>query len=283
MTDAAEVLIVRPRRAGARARLRELRERRSLIGFFGREMVEKRYARTLLGWIWIPLRPILDIASRLFIFGGVLGLGSEGVPYLLYIIVVLGGWQLFGSTAYWATRSLEINRSVLKRAYVPRLAVVCASIIPSGLDYLIYLGLGVLAVAGYLIADSTTYLVLGPDTLLALGGLLLLLTTAVGIGLFTSVYATHYRDVRFSLNYVLGFWQYATPVVYPLSQVPDGLRTAVLLNPLTAPIEMVKRGVFGVGELESLAFVSTGIFLLVTVIGGTLFFLKSESMAVDNL
>ncbi|MEJ7892764.1 MAG: ABC transporter permease [Solirubrobacteraceae bacterium] len=283
MADDAQLLVLRPRRAGTLERLRELRNRRGLIPFFGRDMLERRYARTLLGWVWIPLRPVLDISTQLFLFGGVLSLSSEGVPYLLYLIVVLGAWRLFATTAYWATRSLEMNRTVLKRAYVPRLAIVCGSIIVSGVDYLIYLAIGVIAVVVYLLSDGTSHLAFGPETPLLFAGLACLILSGVGIGLVTSVYATHVRDVRFTLGYALGFWQYITPVVYPLSQVPDSLRAITLVNPMTAPIEMVKRGLFGVGELPAEAFISTGVFLVLFLVGGVLFFLRSESMAVDNL
>ena len=81
--------------------------------YFGRRFVEKRYARTHLGWLWLILRPALVVVSRTLIFGGVLAIASGKVPYTLFFLVASAVWNLFAETTYWATRSLELNRGVL--------------------------------------------------------------------------------------------------------------------------------------------------------------------------
>jgi len=282
-SEQSNVLVIGPRAAGPRARVSELWQRRTLIVFFGRRMLEKRYARTILGWIWLPLRPVLAVGSAAFLFGGVLRVPSDGVPYILFLLVGLSSWLLFSNTAYWSTRSLELSRSLLRRMYVPRLTVLIASAAPPVVDFVIYVIIAGIAFACYAVADGRLYLELGPATPLALLGLVLLLLMAFSIGVWTSVVATHARDVRFTLRYILGFWQFVTPVVFPLSAVPPGYRTVVVLNPATAPMQMVRRGLLGIGEIPTTSLLVTAGTLILFGAMGLRFFLRSEALALDNL
>lgn len=92
--------------------------------------IERRYRRTWLGWLWIPLRPGIDIASRVLLFGGFLGVASGDRPYFMFFIVGAAAWQVFMTTAQWATRALEINKAVLQRSGIPRLTATLGAIGP---------------------------------------------------------------------------------------------------------------------------------------------------------
>jgi lipopolysaccharide transport system permease protein len=133
------------------------------------------------------------------------------------------------------------------------------------------------------IKDDRLYLRLEPELLIAAGGLVLCVALALSIGLFTSIYGAQARDVRFTLSYLLGLWYLVTPVLYPLSAMHGTYREVAELNPMTAPVQMVKYGALGIGEvpLESLA-VSLGLLLVLSTLG-LWFFAKSESAAVDSL
>lgn len=282
-TDAPDVLVVGPRGDGPAARTRELWKYRRTLPFFGKTLIEKRYLRTWLGWIWIPLRPVLDVATRALVFGGLLAAPSNGVPYLLFFLVGRGTWQFFAGTLFWMTRSIELNRKFLRRLYLPRLILLFSATAVSLLDYLIYLALTALIVVFYLITDGTTYLHLSPQLLFWPLGLLLCFLLAVSIGLWLSVLGAQARDVRFTLGIALGFWFYVTPVIYPLSNVPEGWQLAASLNPMTAPVELVKLGVFDRGEVPIEAVASC--LGAIALIGGLglRFFFRSETAALDSI
>lgn len=280
---ARPLTILEPRHTGVGEQLRELWRSRRLIAFFGRRYIEKRYVRTWLGWLWLPLRPTLAVASRVLIFGGLLGIPSDGVPYLLFFLVGLAAWHLFAECAYWATRSIELNRGPLGRMYIPRLTTLVAAVAPGLLDYVIYGGLTLAALLYYAASDGVLYLELGLGLLAAGAGLVLIVLLGLSVGLWTSVYAVQARDVRFGLSYFLSFWFFLTPVIYPLSTVPEGYRSALAFNPMTAPIELVKGGVLGQGEASALALAVTLGTILVVGGLGLVFFGRSEARALDSL
>jgi lipopolysaccharide transport system permease protein len=125
--------------------------------------------------------------------------------------------------------------------------------------------------------------VVGPGLLISVAALVLTFALCAAIGLFTSVYGAQARDVRFSLNYAMGFWYFFTPVLYPLSTVPSSYRTLMELNPMTAPMEMFRNGIFGTGGVPMLGLAATIVTIVVVGSLGLRFFIRSEAAALDNL
>jgi lipopolysaccharide transport system permease protein len=271
------------RHAGPLQRIREAWTYRHLIPYFGRRYIEKRYNRTWLGWIWIPLRPALDITARVLLFGGMLGLPSGGLPYFMFFVTGMAAWQLLDRTAYWATRSLELNRRVLTRIYVPRLTALVAAALPAALDFLLYAAIGVIAIAYYRIVDGVFYVEISSRTLWTLVGLLLLTLLGFAVGVWTSPFAGRARDVRFGLSYALGLWYFVTPVIFPLGAVPSRFGVLAQVNPATAPIEMVKFGLLGTGAIPMKSLLVTFVTLAVVLLPGLWFFGRAEAAAVDAL
>lgn len=273
--------VIEPRQPGAGERAREFWRWRRTMPYFARRLIEKRYIRTWLGWLWIPLRPIMDIGARVFVFGTVLGVATGGVPYLLLLVVGMSAWRLFASSAYWGTRSLELHRGFLKRIYVPRLTILAAAPAPASVEYLVYVIIAAVAFAAYWVIDGTLYLELGAGLLLVPLGLGLLLMLALAIGLWTSVYGAQARDVRWGLNYALNFWLFLTPVMYPLSTVPEEARLVLELNPMTAPIMLVQDGLLGTGGPPLLPIcICLGAIVILGAFGAW-FFNRSEALALD--
>jgi homopolymeric O-antigen transport system permease protein len=256
---------------------------RRLLPFFGLTFVRKSYQRTKLGVLWIPLRPALGVGARVLIFGGLLGVPSGGVPYLIFFLVGMAAWQFFYRALYWATRSVELSRRFLTRIYLPRLLIMLSTVIPSLVELGLYLVMLLIAVVYYVFADGTTHLHLGVETLLSVAAIVLLLLLAFSIGLWTSVFGAQSRDMRFTLSHVLSFWYLLSPVIYPLSLVPSGFRTLAQLNPVTAPLEMMRYGLIGNGDIEPTGLAITLGSILVVGTSGLWFFSRSESAALDAL
>jgi lipopolysaccharide transport system permease protein len=276
------VTVIEPPRGGIRDGAREIWRRRALLGYFGRRFVAKRSSRTWLGLLWFPLRPALTLGSRLLVFGGVLGISTGRVPYILFFLVASSAWQLFAEAAYWSTRSLELSRRELRQMYVPRLLPLLGSVTPALLDFAIYLGFAGVAAACYAVTDHDSYIRLNAETPLALAGVVLALALGLSVGLWTSHLAARARDIRFGLAYVLSFWYFLTPVIYPISTIPARFRPIANLNPVLQPVELIKRGLLGTGQVTYSALLVTLGFIVLLFVGGMWFFSRTERASSDH-
>lgn len=283
IVDSASVRLIEPRQPAMGERLRETWVYRRLVWYFSKRFIQKLYARTWLGRLWIPLRPGITLGSQILIYGGLLGAPSDGKPYALFFIIGSSVWEMFYRTAYFSTRSLELNKRLLKRLYIPRLVVLIGSAGAGLAMFFVYISFALGFVVYYYATSGTTHLGLGLNTLAVPVGLLMVLLIALSIGLWLSIYSARARDVRWTLRYALSFWFLITPVIYPLSQVPSGYRTAAELNPMAAPIEMIRYGLLGVGHFPPLALAVSIAAILVVGGGGLWFFNRSEASALDNL
>lgn len=269
-------LEINPRRSGIRAAVVEFWRYRRLIPFFGARFIQKRFARTWLGLLWLPLRPALMLGTRILVFGGLIGIATGDIPYPLFFVVATAAWQLFYEAAYWSTRSLELNRKLLQRVYVPKLIPIVAAAIPALIESAIIALFAVGGLVYYYIRADYWYVELGIHTLLVPAGLLFMLLFGLGVGMLTSAAGARARDVRFGIGYALGFLYFLTPVIYPLSAVPENWRPVAELNPLTGAVEMVKDGLFAGHELSSDAVLVTVFWVLVVWIPGLWLFDRRE-------
>ena len=276
------MVVLKPLQRGLREQLAQLWRYRSLFGYFGDRFLKKRYARTWLGWTWLVLRPALTVGSGAIVFGGVLGVATGAVPYLLFFLVASAAWQLFAETAYWATRSLELSRRELRQMYIPRLIPLCAALVPSVVDYLVYGAITVCALAYYWAADGVFYLELRPASFAVLAGLAMVALFGLGIGLWAAPYAARARDVRFGLGFVLSFWYFLTPVIYPIDAIPSAYRELARVNPMTTPVELVKYGLLGSGDISAQGLAVTLATIALVVGGGLRFFAGLERASLDS-
>jgi lipopolysaccharide transport system permease protein len=276
--------VIEPRRSGLLNAWREFWRYRHLISYFGHLFVAKRYTRTFLGWLWLPLRPGINLATRILVFGGLLGVATDGkTPYALFFLVTTSAWQLFSEAAYWSMRSVELNRGVLRQVYVPRLIPITSAVIPSLLEWAIYIVFVVLGVLWYVVrAPHTFYLHIGLRTLLLPAGLGLMILLGLGIGLLASGMSARARDVRFSFAFIISFLYFLTPVIYPLSAVPEQWRPLAELNPMTGAIEMVKDSLFETHSLSSDAVYVSLIAVFIIWIPGLWLFDRFEVGALHR-
>lgn len=241
----ARISVIESRRPGIRAALVELWRYRRFTMFFGRGMLAKRYARTWLGLLWLPLRPVLNVATKLLVFGGLIGITAGNIPYPVFFILASAAWALFSECVLWSTRSLDFNRGLLRDVHVPRLVVIASAIVPSLIDFAITLCLAAIALLYYLFRDDVFYLHLtiwSPFVILSALALIALL--GVGLGLITASAGARARDVRFAVSYFVSFVYFLTPVIYSFDSIPDRYKPVAELNPLTGAIELFKVGLF---------------------------------------
>jgi homopolymeric O-antigen transport system permease protein len=211
----------------------------------------------------------MEVFGMSLLFGGILAVSpAANVPYTIFLVFGMAGWRFFQYAVYWSTLAFDRYGRLLRKLDFPLLQVPIASTVIA-ISYLaVYMAVGVALLAYYLVVDGTLYLEVGPKLLLAVFGFGLCFLFSWGIGMFTSVWNAHTRDVRFVIRYVLQFWFFLTPVVYPLSQIPSTYQTLAQANPMAAPIDMIKEGLLGIGQVDPWAVLwSTGVILTVCVAG----------------
>jgi lipopolysaccharide transport system permease protein len=275
--------VIEPRVASAVSRMGEVWRYRALLKFFASRAVSKLYRRTVLGRAWLFIRPLFPLLVKTLIFGSLLNVGSSGVPYFVFLVVGTAAWELFSGSTTWGTRSLELNRGLITRIYVPRLILPMAMLALPLVTFGLHLVVGAAAVVWYRVADGVWYVPGGWQVLWAVLGFFLCLLLGFAISLWTSVLGAQARDVRFTLNYVLDFWFFLTPVLYPLSAISPERQWLMYLNPMTSIVELVKFGLLGIGAVHPQALGGTAGLIVVVLVGGLWFFGKAESVAVDRV
>ena len=271
---------VTPRYPGPLATVGEVWRYRRLLGFVGDRALRKIYRRTVLGWLWLFINPLFPIALRAVIFGALLGVGSDGIPYFLFLLAGTVVWEAFAASLMWGTRSLEMHGDLSDQIYHPRALLPFGNMTPALLDVVLKIGVLVLAVLFYSIRDDRFYVRTDAALLWAFAALVLALFLALAISFFTSIWGEATRDMRFALNQLLSVWYLLTPVLYPLSQVPEAHRGWMLLNPLAIIVETFKWGLFGVGQFYPDAFGATALAVTVVFLAGLIYFSRSEARTI---
>jgi lipopolysaccharide transport system permease protein len=218
---------------------------RHLISHFGWSFVTRRFRGMWLGWLWLPLRPSIQLLQRGLVFGAMLKVGSGDRPYIIFLLVGQAAWDFFDRAAFFSLRSIKYARQ-LKRVRVPWATAVIATIIPGAVDAAFYGVVAVIVCTYYKLTQGSFYITLGAATPGALLGVLLLAAWTVAVGCLAAPLVYKIPDARYLLRYFFGFLVYLTPVIYPTSSL-RGFQVLAEYNPLTAPIELVKNGLLESG------------------------------------
>jgi lipopolysaccharide transport system permease protein len=275
--------MIEPRRDGALEKVRELWRYRYLWWYFAADALKAMYRRTKLGWIWLVIRVTAPVSITALIFGGLLGIASNGPPYFLFFSCGMTTWILFERSLLVVTRSLERNRKLITKVYFPRLILPLSAVAPGLLYLAILLIVIFLTVIYYRRQEGIWYITLRPELLTAVAAVLLTLVFTVSVGLWTSVLQARYPDIRQGIRYVMPFWMYLTPIIYPVNIIPEPWRWLTGLNPMASIVEIFKWGTLGYGQLHMTSIaLSLGIIVL-TMVSGIWFFNREEASSIDTL
>jgi lipopolysaccharide transport system permease protein len=279
----ADEWVIEPQVPSLISRARDFWKYRHLVRYISVRALEKMYARTVLGRLWLFIRPLFEVVVGTVIFGSIIGVQSDNIPYFLFFLIGMTIWNLFSSSVMWITRSLEMNRSVLRNRYVPRIILPIANGAPAWVNFVICACVILLTVLYYYRAEGRMYLVVGPATLLGIGAVALTAIFALAIGLWTSVLGANARDVRFALGYAMQFWFYLTPVIYPVSAIPERWRWLAKVNPMAPLVETFKWSTLGIGHPDWASLIMSIIVIAVLFCAGCWFFNRSDPASMDRI
>jgi len=284
LPDAAGQWVIVPNaREGFGARAREVWHYRRVLLFFSLKSLQSLYSKTHLGVWWIFIRTLVPLLVGSFVFGTVMNISSGGVPYLVFFLTAQIPWNCFDGPLVSGSRGLEINRQLLVKLYIPRIILPVAGLTRGAVEPVIVALVLLGSLVYYRVTDGTWYVRPEPQFLAGLASVALSLAFALSLTLWTSVWQARGRDTKFVLRYVVGFWVFFTPVIYPLSQVPPDLRWLMHLNPMTAPVETFKWAVLPGMEHSWSWFLYSMAVTGVIFLGGVWYFTRSESATMDKI
>jgi lipopolysaccharide transport system permease protein len=218
--------------------LRDLWAHRDIFYFLAWRDVKVRYKQTALGAVWAILQPVLTMIVFTILFGRLARVPSEGQPYAIFSYAGLLPWNFFAAAVITSSNSLVNSTNLITKVYFPRLLVPTAAFAAALVD---------LAIASLMLLVIMPIYGVGLHASLIMFLLLVALTamTAAAVGIFTSALNVKYRDIRHALPFAIQIWMFLTPVIYPVSFVPQQWRWVLRLNPLSGIIEGFRAAIFG--------------------------------------
>ncbi|HWN11853.1 MAG TPA: ABC transporter permease [Pyrinomonadaceae bacterium] len=253
--------------------LRELWDYRELLYFLTWRDVKVRYKQTALGAAWAIIQPLLMMLVFSLFFGRLGGIKSDGIPYPIFTFCALLPWQLFAHALTESSNSLVANERLITKVYFPRLVVPMAAVLGGLVDFAVAFVVLLLLMAYYGIVPTSAVFALPAFILLAI-------MTALAVGLWLSALNVKYRDVRYTINFLIQFWMFATPVAYPSSLVPEKWRAFYGLNPMAGVVEGFRWAMLGSKAPGAMLWVSIGVVILMLV-GGLYYFRRMEQEFAD--
>ena len=260
-------------------KLRELIRYRDLILMFFIREFSTTYKQTILGPLWYIVSPLCSTIVYAFTFGNIAGVSTEGIPALLFYYGGTILWSFF-STSLNTTSGIFLNNAgVFGKVYFPRLAVPIAITFSAILKMLIQFVMLMAFLVYFIITGSPVRP--GPMALLFPVMILWLGALGTGFGMVFSALTTKYRDLNHVLGLALQLAMFVTPVVYPLSQIPQRFSFFFYINPLSAPMELFRIWFYGVGSVPSSMILNSIVITAIVVFLGLILFNRNERTCMD--
>ena len=281
-SDSNNYICLSPDRSWTDLRLDEVWRYRDLIVLFTKRSFRLTYAQTILGPLWLFLNPFLTSIMFTLVFGYIAGIKTDGIPKFLFFLCGTAVWNFFSACVSENARTFIDNAGLFGKVYFPRLTVPISRVASILIRFLIQISMVLVILFYYYFNGRVSphfelWIVL-PLLLLQLG------LMGMGVGIIISSMTTKYRDLSILVGFGIQLWMYGTPVVYPLSQLPQGwMRTVSLLNPATAPVELFRYILLGEGLFVPVSYVWSLAFTVLVAFLGVVVFNWVEKTFLDTV
>jgi lipopolysaccharide transport system permease protein len=280
--DDSWTMIIKPKGSPFTLNLKELWQYRDLLEMYIKREIVTFYKQTILGPIWFFIQPVFTTIVFMFVFGGLAGIPTDGIPQPLFYLSGITLWTYFSESLTRTSDTFISNQAIFGKVYFPRLIAPLSITITGLIKMFIQLGMFAiiyvwLALKGTTVAPNV-YALLFPVLILILAGL------GLGFGIIISSMTTKYRDLKFLLGFAVQLWMYATPVIYPLSVMQGKYAKFMWLiqaNPVSSVMETFKYGFLGKGTFSWFALGYSFTFAAILLLIGILIFNKVERSFMD--
>ena len=262
--------------------LKEVWQYRDLIYLFTKRNFVVSYKQTILGPAWIFLTPLFSSIVQAFVFGGIAGIKTDGVPMMLFYLCSNAIWAFFSSCLTNNANTFTANAYVFGKVYFPRLTTpisnVLSSMIRFGIQMLLVMGFMVYFLAQGAVSPNWSAWLMIPVELAHLGIL------GMGFGIIISSMTTKYRDLTVLVDFGVQAWMYLTPIVYPLSTVTEGwMKTLLMINPVTSAVEVLRFAILVKGTIDFGFYFLSWVITLAVALLGIMIFNKVERNIMDTV
>jgi lipopolysaccharide transport system permease protein len=282
--DAPYELRIRPNRSWIRFDWIGVWEYRDLLFLLVRRDFISRYKQTVLGPAWFVIQPLLTTMVFTVLFGNVARMPTDGLPPMLFYLCGMQGWTYFANTFNTTSTTFTANSGLFGKVYFPRVVVPLSTVVSNLFAFAIQLATLLVfwmyfkyfTAAGAHFGMRWVMLAL-PLLIVQIGAL------SLGAGLWMSALTAKYRDFAQLSGFLVQIWMYATPVIFPLSLIPEKWRYLVVLNPMTMPVEGMKYMFLGQGDIDPFYFSISVIVTVAMFFSGLGVFQKVERTFVDSV
>jgi len=276
-------LVIKPHEKLWQIDLGEIWRYRDLIQLFVKRDIIVQYKQTILGPLWYIIQPVLTVIMNMVVFGGIAKMSTDGIPQPLFYMAGNVLWFYFSSCLTSTSSTFIANQGMFGKVYFPRLVVPIATVISNLVRFSVQLALFIVLwiwffTTGANVSVNVKVIVMFPVLVMMLAGL------GLGFGILVSSMTTKYRDLNILFSFIVSLWMYATPIVYPISMVPEGrLRTLIMLNPMTSIIEAFKYATLGQGYFSWTALGYSFTFMVILLLLGIIIFNKVQRSFMDTV
>lgn len=275
-------IVIKPKGKKYTLNLKEVWQYRDLLMLYVKRDIVTMYKQTIMGPLWFVIQPLMTTVMYMFVFGGIAGISTDDLPQPLFYMAGILAWQYFAECLGRSSSTFTGNAGVFSKVYFPRLVVpysgLISSLIKLGIQiFLLFIFYMYYIYHGVNIAP-TTFIIALPLLILMLAGL------GMGFGIIISSMTTKYRDLALFFGFVTQLWMYATPVIYPLSEVRSKLADyawVAELNPLTPIVEAMRYALFGTGTFTWGTLGYSFAFMVVVMVIGSWVFNRVERKFID--
>ena len=254
---------------------------RDLYWMYVKRDIVTVYKQTILGPLWFLVQPLLTTIMYMFVFGGLAGISTDGMPQPLFYMSGILLWTYFSSAFMISSNVFTVNASVFGKVYFPRLVVplsgITSNLIKFGIQLLLFVSMYLFYWFRGAPLQVNWTLILFPFLIF------LIAFHAMSWGLIISALTTKYRDLTQLVTFGIQLFMYATPVIYPLSAAPEKYRDLILLNPLTPIFEAFKYSCMGCGSLDWGGLLYSTMFMCVTLFLSVIIFSRVERNFMDTV
>lgn len=267
-------VLIRPLSGRVPLSLRDLWEYRELLYFLTWRDIKVRYKQTILGVAWAILQPVFLMIIFTLFFGRLIGVPSNGLPYSVFAYTALLAWQLFSRGLNDVSMSLVGNERLISKIYFPRILIPASAVLSSLIDFLI---------AFFVLIGLMTFYGITPGLAIVALPLFVFLAVAaaLGVGLWLAALNVIYRDVRHVLPLITQIWMFATPIIYPVSLVPETWRPLYSINPLVGVVEGFRWSLLAISRPEGFMIGLSVSIVIAVLIGGVFYFQRAERVFAD--
>jgi lipopolysaccharide transport system permease protein len=249
---------------------------RELLYFLVWRDLKVRYKQTLIGAGWVVIQPLMTMAIFTVIFGNFAKIPSDGLPYPIFSYAALLPWNLFSSSLNRGGESVVSNANLVTKIYFPRLILPMSAVLSPMADFAISFVILVGMMIWFGIAPTVGILMLPIFVLLAI-------CTALAVGLWLAALNVRYRDVRYTIPFLIQIWMFASPVAYPVSLVPEQWRWLYSLNPMAGVIEGFRWALLGNQSPDFSVIAISATVVMALLAAGIVYFKQMERTFADEV